>query len=700
MSPEPPTGEVLAGLQRQRRMVVNAFLWVILAVGVFTFALNAALLGPAIFTVRALFPNVVLIATVLVSLWLNRRGYVLAATLLTTGLLMLAASLPVLLIGLGGNGVVLLLFFLPLVMAGLLLGRLALATIAGLSILVVLVGAVTHGGPVTQDEATLVGNELNLALQFGLVFATVTFLLDRFGFRYQSELGSLLGKRIQAEHELRKEKEFSDAVIKSVPGLFYVRDIAGAFVRWNAEFQEVTGYSDAEIRALPPMAIFEEGDHAELAGRSTKVLERGHDSHVSRVRAKDGSTAPYFLSGTRAALGGEDHIVSVGIDRTEIDSAHARIEELNEELAKRLDRLVALREIDRAIIGSLDLDLTLGVVLDQVRGRLGVPGARILLYDQFDKALRFGASQGLGGHKPRSLRLRLGEGPAGRAALERQNVSLAGPGVVADLAAAEDEVGDGAAFHGYVAVPLVAKGRLQGVLELFSHVHLPEDEQWHDFLDALSVQAAIALDSASLFEGLERSNVELRQAYDTTIEGWGSALDLKDEETEGHSRRVTDLSVQLAARLGLTGDVLVNVRRGALLHDIGKMGVPDRVLLKPGKLDADEWEIMKQHTTFAHQLLSSIPFLRMALDIPYAHHERWDGGGYPLGLKGEQIPLTARLFAVVDVYDALTSDRPYRPAWTEESALAHIRAESGSHFDPRVVEEFMEMVAEKQTASH
>src|SRR5690606_14620254 len=204
----------------------------------------------------------------------------------------------------------------------------------------------------------------------------------------------------------------------------------------------------------------------------------------------------------------------------------------------------------------------------------------------------------------------------------------------------------------------------------------------YDFLAVLAVQAAIALSNAKLFDDLERSNIELRLAYDTTIEGWSRALDLKDEETEGHSRRVTELAVQLAARLGLKGEELVLVRPGALLHDIGKMGVPDRILPKPGKLDPDEWEVMKSHTTLARDMLHGIPFLRSALDIPYAHHERWDGTGYPRGLRGEEIPLAARLFAVVDVYDALTSDRPYRAAWPRARALEYIRDSAGSHFDP------------------
>ena len=189
-------------------------------------------------------------------------------------------------------------------------------------------------------------------------------------------------------------------------------------------------------------------------------------------------------------------------------------------------------------------------------------------------------------------------------------------------------------------------------------------------------------------------NAELTQAYDATIEGWSRALDLRDKETEGHCRRVTEMTLRLARALELPEEDLVPLRRGALLHDIGKMGVPDAVLLKPGPLDDDEWAVMRRHPTLAHEMLSPIAFLHPALDIPYCHHEKWDGSGYPHGLAGKEIPLAARVFAVVDVWDALCSDRPYRPGWPPEQVRAHIRAGAGSHFDPQVADAFLALLAE------
>ncbi len=190
---------------------------------------------------------------------------------------------------------------------------------------------------------------------------------------------------------------------------------------------------------------------------------------------------------------------------------------------------------------------------------------------------------------------------------------------------------------------------------------------------------------------LQRSNTDLILAYDATIEGWSKALDLRDKETEGHTQRVAEMTERLARAMGFSETEVVHARRGGLLHDIGKMGVPDGILLKPDKLTDEEWVLMRKHPQFAYEMLSPITYLKPALDIPYCHHEKWDGSGYPRGLKGEQIPLAARLFAIIDVYDALTSDRPYRAAWSKEKTLEHIKAGAGMHFDPKVVEAFLQL---------
>jgi HD-GYP domain-containing protein (c-di-GMP phosphodiesterase class II) len=218
------------------------------------------------------------------------------------------------------------------------------------------------------------------------------------------------------------------------------------------------------------------------------------------------------------------------------------------------------------------------------------------------------------------------------------------------------------------------------------------DSDWLRFLEMLGGQAAIAVDSASLFSNLQRSNAELTAAYDATIAGWARALDMRDHETEVHTKSVVEKTLQLARKLEIPDSELIHLQRGATLHDIGKMGIPDRILLKPGRLTDEEWTIMRQHPQFAYNLLAPIDYLRPAIDIPYHHHERWDGSGYPLGLKGEEIPLPARLFAVVDVYDALTSDRPYRKAWSQQKALEYIKEQSGKLFDPKITAIFLSSI--------
>ena len=387
------------------------------------------------------------------------------------------------------------------------------------------------------------------------------------------------------------------------------------------------------------------------------------------------------------------------------------------ESKRRLANLNALREIDKAILGSSDVNLSLAVVLEQVVTRMGAHASSALLLDPHTRTLRYAVGRGFRTSSPRRTDWQLGEGLAGRAALEHRIVhipDLSNPEVIEadftdpDLKLPEVQpelhpINSGVApmrrsgllpnegFVSYHGIPLIANGQVKGVLEVWHRAPFELDEEELEFLETLAGQAAIAVDNAMLFRDLQRSNDELILAYDSTLRGWSGALDLRDKETEGHSERVTRETLRLAREMGIRDAELVHVRRGALLHDIGKMGVPDAILLKPGPLTDEEWVIMKQHPTHAFELLSRIEYLRPALDIPYAHHEKWDGSGYPRKLSGEQIPLVARIFAVVDVWDALCSDRPYRKGWPIARVLNHIREGSGTHFDPDVVKAFLQL---------
>jgi putative nucleotidyltransferase with HDIG domain len=253
-----------------------------------------------------------------------------------------------------------------------------------------------------------------------------------------------------------------------------------------------------------------------------------------------------------------------------------------------------------------------------------------------------------------------------------------------------------------MCVPMIYQKSLLGVIYAD---HRLRTEQFSlakiDLLSKFANQAAIALRNATLYENLQQTHMklkiahnELEEAYDTTLEGWAKALELRDQATEEHTKRVFTLVVQLAERMGIPAEELVQIRRGSILHDIGKMGIPDEVLSKPGALTDEEVEIMRQHPLLAVKMLSRIKFLSGALEIPMFHHERWDGDGYPHGLKGEEIPLSARVFAVIDVWDAMTSERPYRKALSQKEAIEHIQEGAGTHFDPKVVKTFVEMVKE------
>ncbi len=360
------------------------------------------------------------------------------------------------------------------------------------------------------------------------------------------------------------------------------------------------------------------------------------------------------------------------------------------ELKQQVQRLGALRAMDVAIRSSLDLRVTLNVLLDQVTSQLKVDAACVLLYNPHLHMLEFASGRGFHNPSDSASILRLDQSLAGRAVLERQHIYI--PNLRANLGTQpllQTSINE--TFVAYYAMPLIAKGEVKGVLELYHRHPLEPDSNWVEFLEALGDDAAIAIDNATLFNELQRSKIEITLAYDRTLEGWSRALELRDEETEGHSQRVTEMTLELGRALGMSEAELMHVRRGTLLHDIGKMGVPDEILRKPGPLTQEEWEIMRRHPLYAVELLSPIPYLKPALDIPAYHHERWDGSGYPNGLKGDQIPLAARIFAVVDVYDALLSDRPYRRAWSEDDVIAYLKQQAGHQFGPRVVEVFLRL---------
>jgi HD-GYP domain-containing protein (c-di-GMP phosphodiesterase class II) len=380
----------------------------------------------------------------------------------------------------------------------------------------------------------------------------------------------------------------------------------------------------------------------------------------------------------------DSRIMLIARDITECRETKIKME-------RQVQQLSILRSIDLAIASGLDLNLLLSMLLDRIMALMHVDAATVLLLNAKTNLLEFSAGKGFHSNILQYTRLKLGEGYAGRVALDREMIHI--PDLVNDRAEFDRAPLFGQErFVAYWGVPLMAKGRVLGVLEMFHRSPLKPDKDLQNFLVMVAGQAAIAIDSAMMFSELQRSNVELSLAYDATIEGLSRALDLRDKETKEHTFRVTDITVKLATRLGIKQTELIHVRRGAILHDIGKVAIPDQILFKPGPLGTEEWEIMRRHPDIAVELLSPVSYLEPALEIPHWHHEKWDGSGYPDGLRQEDIPFAARMFALADVYDALISKRPYRSAWSKWDAVQYIERQSGTHFDPRIVPDFLDLI--------
>ncbi len=358
---------------------------------------------------------------------------------------------------------------------------------------------------------------------------------------------------------------------------------------------------------------------------------------------------------------------------------------------RRLSQLEALHCIDQSIINHENFRYSLPLVVEQVMSCCKMDASVILLYSPDTKTLHYAASKGFRNQRVTETVLNLGEGIGGKSAQQMRMIYAHNINEV-DADFFDHPFLDGEDFVAYFSLPLIVKDQLKGVLEVFNRSPITADKTWIESFQALGTQAAILIDNKELFDGMQKANAELVQAYNSTIEGWSVALDLRDKETEGHTLRVADMAVKFAQRIGVEEDQIAHILRGSLLHDIGKVAVPDGILLKEGPLSPEEWEIMRRHPVHAYELISHIDYLQPAIDIPHFHHEKWDGSGYPCGLKGYEIPLAARLFSIIDVYDALSSDRPYRVAWSKLDVLSYISDQAGKHFDPVLVEAFLDFI--------
>lgn len=478
------------------------------------------------------------------------------------------------------------------------------------------------------------------------------------------------------------------SILENANDAIVICDSNSRIIFWNRRSEEIFEFKKEEIIGKDSKDLVHEAEknsheeglsHFFKTGASTK-----NKPFEVEGQKKSGGSIPIEVTLTQYESNENRFVIAIIRDITERKRAERQIH-------SQIEKLQALRNIDMAITASLDLRVTFNIILDQVMTTLRADAVDILVFNCHTLRLEFAAGRGFRTDALQHTSLGMDEGIAGKTAhYARINVrNLAkepGEFLRSPLISGEGLVT-------YVSAPLVSKGNVKGVLEVFYRSQIEPSLELLDFAESLALQSAIAIDNASMFNDLAKANMDLKLAYESTIEGWSRALDLRDKETEGHSQRVTELTIRIARELGIRDENLVHIRRGALLHDIGKMGVPDQILLKPGPLTDEEWTIMRKHAVYAYDLLMPIVHLRPAIDIPYCHHERWDGKGYPRGLKGEDIPLSARIFAIVDVWDALRSDRPYRPALSREKTSEYIKNQSGSQFDPQITKLFLEAVA-------
>lgn len=491
-------------------------------------------------------------------------------------------------------------------------------------------------------------------------------------------------KRVTAEDLLRESEEKFRGLAATALDAIIMTDGDGKVSYWNEAAGRAFGYSTDEVigkdihMLIAPGPLFDASRRGFLyISKTGEIPFAGKTLELSAQR-KDGTEFPVEFSVSSLHLKGEWYAIIILRDITERKNAE-------EIMRRQLESMTALREIGVAIGSSLDLRSTLNMLLEKLIAQLGVDAADVLLLDPNTLYLNFSAGLGFRTSAIRSTHVRLGKGHVGQVAFERKTL------IIPDISETVTRALKGEDFKSYVAMPLVAHGRIEGVIEIFQRRLFNPTPEWLNFLELLSGQAAIAIDNAALFDSLQRANIELVLSYDATLEGWGRALEFRDADTNGHTERVTEMTMRLARLMGVDEHDLVHVRRGSLLHDIGKIHIPDKILLKPGPLTQEEEEIMQRHPVYAHDLLSPIPFLRPALEIPYCHHEKWDGSGYPRGLRGELIPFIARVFSVIDVADALISDRPYRRAWPVEKTYDYIESQRGIHFAPEVVDAFLDM---------
>lgn len=485
-----------------------------------------------------------------------------------------------------------------------------------------------------------------------------------------AEISMIIAQK-QTEEILRQEELKYRTLFEVSKDAVFLETLAGDILDCNQSACEMYGVSKQEMFSMTVFDLIPDDIAAKLPALIDKEIIEGSFFTEAFGKRKDGSVFPTEVNTKLVSIGGERVLVVFVRDIT--------AKKVHEQ---EVESIVAMAKALRTAISFADV---LDAILDQVVKFLRAGGASFVMKDELTGDGIKIASRGQGEGSP-GRRIPAGQGISGWV-INTGKVYIT-----------NDLQGDGLMYFkdniigltALVSMPLSVEDKIIGSLQVArSEAFTAEDIQ---LLIAISDMAASAIHRAYLYQKGEEQAKELTEAYEATLMGWSEAMELRDRETRGHSNRVVDKSVSLARRLRIPEEDIVQLRRGSLLHDIGKMGIPDSILLKPGPLSDDEWRTMKKHPVMAFQMLAGVPYLKQALDVPLYHHERWDGKGYPYGLREKQIPILARIFAVVDVWDALTTDRPYRPGWSQLEAMEYIEQQANKHFDPEVVNAFLDMM--------